>query len=133
MNLIVSFRATSSESLARSSLSGEELVIANFSTFTELLQSKNTSLQQILTQNVNRLSKNGFISILKGSDGSINIGQDLADHVVGFSTTPQVQIGLSYLSMEISSLFKRNIFSNQIQVVGIDLDNLRSFNAKSVG
>lgn len=112
--------ATSSEGLARIGVSGEELIVADLSTFAQLFQSNNSGLQEVVGQRVDPLGINSS----QFTNSSIGVFDDLADQSLRFGSAPQVQVGLGDSSVEVSSFFEGNIFSNQVQVVGVDLDDL---------
>jgi hypothetical protein len=115
--------AATSEGLARVGVRREELVVANLSAFTELFESNGSSLDKIVTESIDEFGKTGVGRSINGIRGFNDVNQDLTNQVLGFSTAPQVQVGLSDMSVEISSFFKSNIFAEQVQVLRVDLEN----------
>jgi hypothetical protein len=98
----------------------EKLVVAYFSTFAELFECENSCFDQVLGQSVDELGT-GFVGEL--GHYQISVFYDLANDTILFSSAPQVQISLTHLSIKVCRFFERNIFSNQVQVVGADLKN----------
>ena len=121
-NCLIVSRTTILECLTRISLQGEELVVTNLSTFTELLQSKNSRLEQILSQSVNKLGINNTstsANIFQLIRCGFYISQDLTDDSVGFSSTPQVQVRLSDSSVVISGFFKCDILPTKFKLLAL--------------
>lgn len=118
INNLMSLRAASLEGLAGSSLDGEELIVANLSTFAQLLQSNHSGLDQILTKRPDLLSLSCGRSI--GINSLFHVIQNQANNSVSFCSAPQILVGLADLSVEISRFFQFNVLTDQVQVVGID-------------
>jgi hypothetical protein len=95
-----------------------EVVVADFSAFTELFESNNSCLEESLGESIVVVSRGDFSQQVRVASV--------------FQTAPQVGVGLFDTSVEVSLGFEFNVFGHDGKVSAVDLDDVSKASGNGV-